>query len=218
MSTDIYVGLVITSSLALMVSLVSLWKSTLAPFRLKVSYDSPTFTLYRISPDASGGKNLWWLPSLNMDYTFYNLGRREGEVKDIRLVGLLSSNEGIERKFAFYAKWVVDFKKFWQHRDDRLKWAISAVERVWHPLILAGNEQKSLHIIFEGFRWDKKHLGPLRLSLQIFSSEKSEWITLEEFIHQLDETMYAETSAYNLQSKKLSETRGDLAKQWDDFQ
>ena len=146
-------------------------------------------------PEASGGKDVWWLPSVNMDQTFYNLGRRDGEVTDVRFVGLLSEG-GVERRFVFYAKWVVDFRLFWQDRDDRLKWTVSAVERVWHPLILSGNEQKNLHIIFEGFRWDRRHVGSLRLSFQIFSSEKSKWIELEEFFLTLEKSMYNETSAY----------------------
>jgi hypothetical protein len=214
MSLVLYTGLLITGSFALIVSLISLWKSILTPFKLKISYDSPTLSIYRISPKTSGGKNVWWLPSIDIDHTFYNLGKRDGEVIDIRFKGILTSEKRERTKFVFYAKWVVDFKKFWQNRDDRLKWIDSAVERVWHPLILAGNEQKNLHIVFEGFRWDKKQIGSLKLSFQVFSSEEKKWIELEEFIHTLEDHMYNDTSAYNVRSKKLSETRGDLAQQW----
>lgn len=214
---DTALGLVIVSILALAVSLLSLWKSTLSPFKLKVSYDSPTFTLYKISPEMSGRKKTWWVPSIDMDFTFYNLGKRGGEVTDIRLEGKLRSKEA-ERRFVFYAKWIVSFKKFQQNRDERLKWVESSIERDWYPLILTGDEQKTFHVIFEGFRWDRKYTGNLDLSLQIFSSKKDEWMEYEKFEHSITENMYNATSPIRLSSKKLGKTRAGLLEQWDNVE
>ncbi len=53
-----------------------------------------------------------------MDFTFYNLGKRGGEVSDIRFVGLLEAENS--RIYVFYARWVVDFKSFQQNRDAGL--------------------------------------------------------------------------------------------------
>jgi hypothetical protein len=63
------------SMLALTVSLVSLWKSTLAPFKLKLNYGPLRFALYKIMPRMSGGKATWWIPSIDMGFTFHNLGK-----------------------------------------------------------------------------------------------------------------------------------------------
>jgi len=46
----------ITSASAFVVSLFSLWKIYLAAFKLKVSYSSPSFSLYRMEPEVSGGQ------------------------------------------------------------------------------------------------------------------------------------------------------------------
>lgn len=211
---DTTLGLVITSILALAVSLLSLWKSTLSPFKLEVSYSSPTFTLYRISPEMSGRRRTWWVPSIDMGFTFYNLGKRGGEVTDVRLEGKLRSEEA-DKTFVFYARWIVDFRKFQQNRGDRLKWVESSIERDWYPLILAGDEHETLHVIFEGFRWDRKYTGKLDLSLQIFSSKKAEWVEYEKLEHSITENMYDATATYRLSGQKLGKTRTKLSEQWD---
>jgi hypothetical protein len=85
-------------------------------------------------------------------------------------------------------------------------------------LILAGEEQKTLHVIFEGFRWDRKYTGKLKLSLQIFSSKKSKWIEHEKFEHTITENMYDATSTYRLSSQKLGKTRAKPSEQWDNIE
>ncbi len=204
----------LTSASALVVSLLSLWKITLAAFRLKVAYNSPTFTIYKMNPEVSGGHKFWWIPSVDMSFTFYNTGKRPGEVTDIRLVGKLKTLDA-KKTFIFYAKWVADFQKFQQNRGDRVALIESAIKRDWYPLILSGNAQESLHILFEGWRWDKKFTGTLSLTLQVFSSEKDVWITYEEYRHIITEHMYNETSTYTLWNKRFEKTRGGPNQQWE---
>jgi hypothetical protein len=207
----------VTSASALAVSLFSLWKITLAPFKLKVAYNSPTFTIYKMTPEVSGGQKPWWIPSVDMSFTFYNTGKRPGEVTDIRLMGKLKTLDA-ERTFIFYAKWIVDFQKFQQNRGDRVALIESAIERDWYPLILAGNAQESLHILLEGWRWDKKFTGTLKLILQVFSSEKNVWVTYEEYQHLITEHMYDETSTYTLWNKRFEKTRGGLNQPWENLE
>lgn len=211
---DPAIGLVITSALAFAVSILSLWKSTLSPFKLTVSYNSPTFTIYRISPEISSGAQTWWVPSIDMGITFYNHGKRRGEITDIRFVGTLTSQDK-NRQFVFYAKWVVSFPTFQRQRSNRLKWANSSIERDWYPLMLTGDTQLPLHIIFEGFRWDQRYTGSLTLSLQLFSSDKEKWTNYETFKHILTDDMYDASSTRSLWNQKLAKTRANISKQWD---
>ncbi len=169
-----------------------------------------------MSPEVSGGQKPWWIPSIDMSFTFYNTGKRSGEVADLRLAGTLKTKDS-EKKFFFYAKWIVDFQKFQQDRGDRVALIESSIERDWYPLILSGDTQESLHIIFEGWRWSNRFTGDLNLTLQIFSSEKNTWIDYEEYKHTITEHMYEETSTYTLWNKKFEKTRAGLNQQWDNL-
>lgn len=209
-------GLVVFSALAFVVSLISLWRSILAPFKLKISYNSPTFTIHKISPEISGGSKTWWIPSIDMDFTFFNLGKRAGEIIDIRFSGKIDTGD-IERVFIFYAKWIVDFRKFNQNRDNRLKWLETSIIRDWYPMVLVGDEQKHLHIVFEGLRWDKKFIGKLNLSLDVFSSDNTQWENHEKFELSITPEIYDNTFTISLSNQKLGETRTDFFKQWDNF-
>lgn len=209
-------ALAITSASALAVSLLSLWKISLAAFKLKVAYGSPTFTLYRMEPEVSGGKKPWWIPSIDMSFTFYNTGKRSGEVTDLRLIGTLNVS-GVEKKFVFYAKWIVNYRVLQQKRGDRLG-LMESVESEWYPLIMSGDSQKSLHIIFEGWRWDGVLTGPLSLKLQVFSSEKESWIDYEQYKHILTTHMFEETSTYTLWNRRFEKTRAGADKQWDNVE
>ena len=133
---DIQFILIAISILALILSLISLWKSSLTPFKLKARYSSPTFSLYKITPNESGGRKTWWIPSIDMGFTFHNLGKCSGEVTDVRIVGNLKSLNH-ERKCDFYAKWIVDFPKFEQKRFNRFEWLDSSLNRNWYPLDFA---------------------------------------------------------------------------------
>lgn len=217
------------SILAFLVSLISLWKSSLTPFNLKVSYSSPTFTLYKITPSMSGGEKTWWIPSINMGFTFRNLGKCCGEVTDIRIKGSLSGeipdirmvqNQEIknhQRKCTFYAKWIVDYPKFEPIRHSRFEWITSSVIRDWYPLILAGDEEKSLHIIFEGGRWDEKYTGNLSLALEIFSSKEEKWIECDKYEQLITKDMYEKGESYILSNPKLRKIRGDFFEEWSMF-
>lgn len=195
------------SILALILSLISLWKSYLAPFKLKVAHDAPTFALYKITSEISGDfENIWWIPSFDIGFTFHNLGIRSGELTDIRLLTKLKSSDS-EKKYTFYAKWIVDYAKFQQNRTDRFKWIEDSIKQDWYPLIFAGNEQKSFHIIFEGFRWDEKFTGILNIYLEIFSSQKKKWIECDRYCLTIVEDMYENKSTHTLSDSKLEKIR-----------
>jgi len=199
---------ILISITALLISLISLWKSYLAPFKLKVCHDRPTFALYKITPAISGSKSTWWIPSIDMGFTFHNSGRKSGEITDIRM--LIEINDKKSKKnYTFYAIFVVDFSKFQQDRAERMKWIHSAVIRDWYPLILIGGEQKSLHLILEsqGHSWYNKIEGELNLCLEIYSSQKEKWIEYSRYNHIITKEMFEEKSVYSLTDTKLAEIR-----------
>lgn len=174
----------------------------------------------------SGGKKTWWIPSFDMSFTFHNLGKCCGEVTDVRIKGSLSGeipdirivqNQKLrnhQRKCTFYPKWIIDYPKFEPIRQSRFEWIASSVIRDWYPLILAGDEEKSLHIVLESGRWDEKYTGTLNLSLEIFSSKEEKWIEYDKYEHLVTKDMYEKEETHILSNPKLRKIRGDFLEEW----
>lgn len=199
---------IILSVIALTISLLSLWYGHMAPYKLKACFDSPTFSIYTITPKMSGGSSTWWIPSIDVGFTFQNLGKKVGEIKDIRLRAILKTNQ-FEKKYVFYAKWIVDYVSFNKHHINRFSWIENSIQRDWYPLILMGNEQKSVHIIFEGGRLDRRMKGNMRFSLEIYSSENNEWIQLNKYQHLLTSDQFSENSTHTFSDKQQKHIRKD---------
>lgn len=198
----------IVSGFALLTSLVSLWLNSLKPFELKLSHDTPTFRLYKITPQISGDKERksWWIPSFDIGLSFYNLGKKPGEVLDIRIIGDLASHR-THRKFVFYPKWIVDYAEFNQSRGERFEWLKTAILREWYPSTLGANDQKDLHAILESDRWDHKESGEMTLTLQIVSSSDMQWQTCAEYKLLITEDMFDDRSSYTPYDEKIERLR-----------
>jgi hypothetical protein len=205
MDTWIPIGI---SILALVVSLVSLWRSFLSPFKLKVSFDAPTFTLYKITPKMSGGTSTWWIPSFDMGFTFYNIGSQVGEITDIRLSAALKNEKGeIEKVYPFFATWVVDYPTFNRDAPDRFKWLDTSMVREWYPMFLTGNSQQAIHLVLESDRWEKRFVGTFELTLEIFTSENKAWTTHATYRFPIFPDYFDSRSTHTVANPKLSEIR-----------
>jgi len=196
---------IIISVLAFLISLISLWKNYLAPFKLEIAHDSPTFSIYTISQDE--GRTVWWIPSIDVGFTFYNLGTKLGRVYDVRILAELITDGQRITTYPFYAKWIVDFARFNQSGPDRWTWIREAITRDWFPLLLKGGEQQYLHLILEGHRWDTRLRGDLSLTLEIYSSQKNTWVEYAEFRHALRSDMYDTRDKYTVANPMLAGIR-----------
>lgn len=172
MATGEIIALTI-SVIAIITSLISLWMNSLSPFRLRITNDSPTFSAYKITPSVSGNKEgkTWWIPSFDMAISFYNTGRRPGEILDIRIVAELKSRR-TTKKSIFYPKWIVNYSAFQQYRANRFEWIDKAVIREWYPILLKGESETHLHLILESDRWEYAESGTMNLELEIATSDK----------------------------------------------
>ncbi len=164
------------SILALLTAVYALWLVILKPFKLTVSNTIPTLSMYKITPDMSGDeeKKTWWIPSFDMGITFANEGKGVGKVLDMRIIMLLGSGES-QKEYAYYPKWVVDYSKFTEYRKDRFKWIDTATKGKWYPLVLAGQQAESFHVVLEGDRWDEKQSGNMNYYLQVLDSKNKKW-------------------------------------------
>lgn len=199
---------IIISLVALVVSCVSLWLLHLSPFKINISFDAPTLSLYTITPDISGDDNgqTWWIPSFDIGITISNIGSRQGYVHDIRIVASIISQRA-EKKFYFYPKWIVDYSIFNQCHTERFKWLKKAIIRGWYPMHLSSKNEIEYHLILEGERLDHKESGMLKFELQIASSEKKGWQIIEDFELFISEEDYDTKSSYSPMSKKIEKLR-----------
>jgi len=164
--------------------------------------------MYTIPPEVSGSEEgkTWWIPSFDIGMTFNNLGKRQGQVDDIRIVVTLN-NHRAEKKFYFYPKWVVDYSKFNQYHTERFKWVKSAVLRDWYPFRLGADKEISLHLILESDRFDHKESGRLQLSLQISAEGSGNWDTINEYEMPLVEDIYDNENTFLPYNKSLEKLR-----------
>jgi hypothetical protein len=198
----------IISGVALLISLTALWVNSLAPFKLKVYHDAPTFFIHKITPEISGSKEgkSWWIPSFDIGISFYNVGRVPGEILDVRIVAEFKGHMN-NRKYLFYPKWIVDYSIFQNCRPDRYEWLNKAILREWYPFLLKGQAEVNLHVILEGSRWDQKENGLMSFTLEAISSKKKKWITYGKYDLLINERMFDERSSYTPSDTQLEELR-----------
>jgi hypothetical protein len=198
----------LVSGIALLVSVASLWVNSLSPFRLRVSHDAPRFSLYKITPSVSGSKDgkTWWIPSFDLGVSFYNAGRVAGEVLDLRIVAELTSHR-TNRKYTFYPKWIVDYARFNQRHTERFAWIEAAIIREWFPFTLGGQDQRELHLVLEGDRWDHKQEGTLKLVLEAISSKTKAWEEKASYELHVSEDMFESKSTYVAYDKNAERLR-----------
>lgn len=183
----------IISGIALGISILSLWYNHLTPFRLKVMHDTPGFNIYEISPSKSGDKNekTWWIPSFDIGMSFYNYGKRPGEISDIRIVARFTDEEaGNEEMVFFYPKWIVDYSSFHKFRSDRFKWIENSIIREWFPMIVKGHSESYFHVVLEGNRWEVKRNGMMSFTFEVFTSEHNSWIKCADYDLEIHKGMF----------------------------
>jgi hypothetical protein len=199
----------IFSGVALIISTLSLWVNHLSPFDLKITHDTPTFQLYEIPPNVSGDEKgrTWWIPSFDMGITFYNNGKRAGQVNDIRIiVNYTDSKTKHSETIYFYPKWIVDYSSFQRLRRDRYKWLEGSIIREWFPITVKGNDESYLHVILEADRWETKRKGEISLAFQVHSSQHKEWKTCADYTLSISEQMFGWYS-WTPFEKKLEQIR-----------
>lgn len=174
------------SVIAILFSSITLWKNYLSPFNVEVTYDSPTFNLYRIGKKdestfllSSKDKiddfiDSWWIPSFDVGLTFFNKGQKVGKILDIRILVSIELKDKTVKKFAFHPRWIVAYDRFSQSHE-RSEWLSNAIEKEWYPHIVRGNDLLSIHVVLESLRWENKINGKMHLVLEYRSSEKDDW-------------------------------------------
>jgi hypothetical protein len=181
----ISLGAVLIAFIALAVSLMSLWKTHMAPFAPLFAVGSCTLRIYPIKSE----KHRWFLPSFDLPLSLSNGGATVGRIEDLR-IRVSFPNLPIPGHYEmFYAKWEVEGRKLSHKRFD---WLESAVLGDWMPLIVLPRETKVKHLVFES-RWDEPIVQERMLCvLEVRSSPEYEWKQLAEWDYHLDAESWSE--------------------------
>lgn len=199
------------SAISLLISLYVIWKIHLSPFKLLISFGDPLLKTYKITPQVSGGKTIWYIPSIDIPMTFLNTGAKSGKVTDLRLTfsslkkNINSSNH---YKETFKPRWCVHYEDYNSKRSERFSWLRESVENDWYPFYLLQNSPVAKHIILESFRWDKFPKGSFQIKLEVLSDESKEWRFLEEYEFSLNDSEISwlkKGSGYSLPREKIIE-------------
>ena len=187
------------SVIALLISIISIWMTTISPFRLKISKGSPRFRLYPIKGE---GKIVRWMPSFDFGLSLHNLGSRPGEIKAIRFFGELQDKKS-KREFSANPKWIVDYAKF-NENPKRFDWVEKAVlQHNWIPIILRGQSDLSLHLILEPFgidsSWDRPFSAKLSFHLEVLTSKGIQKVG--NYYFEVDESMFEQDDWHNIRDE-----------------
>jgi hypothetical protein len=197
---------IIISLGALIISFLSLWINSLTPFRLRVMNDPPTFSVYKVPPQISGDREgkTWWIPSFDVGISFFNLGRRPGVVKDVRLVAVFKGYR-TNKKYVFYPNWIVDYPKFCETKPDRFKWIDKAVVREWYPILLGSQKESHVHLILESDRWDQKESGSFEISFEVATGKK--WRVYQKYSLHFDDSIFETNETYTAYCGEIERLR-----------
>ena len=158
-----------------------------------------------MSGDKKG--RTWWIPSFDMSITFYNNGKRAGQVNDIRIIANYTDSETKHSEtIYFYPKWIVDYSSFQRLRSERYKWLEESIIRERFPITVKGNDESYLHVILEADRWETKRKGEMSLTFQVHSSQHKKWKTCSDYMLSISEQMFG-WYAWTPFEKKLEQIR-----------
>lgn len=158
---------------AFFVSIATWWKTYLAPFKLVVVNSAPRFSIYGNTPDQ--GQTVWWIPSIDMSFAFYNVGSKFGRVEDVRMSVEMITDENKRTTYPFYVRWIVDPVQFNKYHSNRGWIFEETIIKSWFPLLLKSGEQQVVHIILEGGRWRDRRKAEMAITLEIYSSQFNKW-------------------------------------------
>jgi hypothetical protein len=197
-------------AVALFVSVVSLWLSSLTSFKLQMFHTPPGFRLYKITPEISGDKDgtTWWIPSFDVGFSFQNLGKRSGVVYDVRVVMRFPRTPRVQTD-ALYPKWIVDYPEYQGQAHKRFEWIETAVKGEWYPVLLVEGEAKQLHLVLESRRWDEKRVGMALVTVQVRSSKRQDWTTCCNMQILVTEDLYETGSSITPADPHLDAYRGE---------
>jgi len=135
--------------IAVLISLISLYRSQLAPFAVVTAVGNLRLRIYPIQ----GDDHSWYIASADIPVEVVNSGAQVGRILQYRLRVSYPSLQIDGAYETFSAAWVVDNRIFATAGSHRIDWLKSAVIDAWKPFSVLPKAAVGQHIVFEK-RWD----------------------------------------------------------------
>lgn len=161
----------IISIVALILSAVALWQTHFAKFKILCTVGNLQYKTYPFQQ----GKNIWYIPSIDIPIAVTNIGARTGKIVGLR-IRLRYQDLHTKQNFEFFSpKWEVDYKKYYPISGKRFEWIDKAVIGEWMPFVVLPKQTMVKHLVFET-RWEEPVLHEnITFDLEILTSSSKRW-------------------------------------------
>ena len=177
----------VVAIIAVLISLISLYRSHLAPFKVITAAGDLNLRIYRIK----NGKDSWYIASADIPLQAVNSGARIGRILACRLRVSYPSISIPDAYETFKATFVVESAAFNRAENDRSRWLDDAVLADWKPFSILPKASVDQHVVFET-RWDNPVVADVaRFTLQQRLDGSRGWADVDSWELDLDYSMFA---------------------------
>ncbi|MFJ2183207.1 hypothetical protein ACIOJG_21560 [Streptomyces anulatus] len=178
----------IVSSLALVISLATLWQTHLSRFRPVTAAGPLTLRICRIESKGKG----WYISQVDCRFSVTNSGARVGKVLGVRMLvhypGLPIPNA--HEYFLPHSE--VDPSSFKEHAGNRFAWIDKASLGEAVPFAILPRSSVSKHVVFDK-RWDDPVIqDEIQFTLEILTDRNAKWVAVERWKQCLDGSAWSE--------------------------
>jgi hypothetical protein len=161
----------VVSGVALVTSLVALYRAYLAPAKVRTVIGTMRLRLYEYTNDS----DVWHMPVFHLTCSFTNEGAKIGVVDGLRLrvhhVGIQPTDN-----YQTFVPVVVLEKSLglpWDSRESREKWLEGSPE--WSPFAVLPKATITQHLAFQSESWDVPVKHDLRATLEVHTDPDRDW-------------------------------------------
>ena len=168
---------IVISVAAFILSIIALWQTHFAKFKIVCAAGSLQFKIY---PFSNKGEN-WYIPSVDVPIAITNIGAQVGKIVGLR-IQVKYQNLQASNNFEFFSpEWEVDYNKYHPISNTRFEWIDKAVIGNWTPFIVLPKQTITKHIIFEK-RWEEPVFHDnVVFELEILTNISKKWQTVAQW-------------------------------------
>jgi hypothetical protein len=169
-ATTTWISLAV-SAIALVTSLVALYRAYLAPARIRAVVGTMRLRLY----EYTDGSDTWHMPVFHVTCSFTNEGARVGVVDGLRL-RVHHVEVAPQDNYQTFVPIVVLERSLglpWDSRESREKWLEESPE--WSPATVLPKASVTQHVAFQSDSWDVPVRHNLKADLEIHTDATGDW-------------------------------------------
>ena len=173
MNTAIIISIIsaLFAAIAAIISVIALWQTHFAPFRVLTASGDLSFSIYPIKSEDQG----WFIPSFLVPILLTNTGARPGQVEGLRIkvsypdLPIPDNQELFEPNFEIHPQRVGEIDR------ERFSWIETATIGRWMPFIILPKQTVTKVLIFET-RWDEPVIqNNIHAALEIYTGAIQKW-------------------------------------------